>query len=236
MAGGSNKVFWPCFPGTQTSKSLDSTFLRAYPTFCYLRQLQLCTALNRPEFTAAHLWTTAKSLFLSHGRGEGFLGPAAQESSGTEIPLSRHSSCRLPTFLPACPEPHLCCSACSAFFPHASLPKTNSARFPTQIFGIPGQPYICLCFGQEHVLNCLLQRCWREGRWLNLPFSSGLNSACNKTLGEGAISQPPVCVCVCSVGRNLQRNGHFPQISWWRGATIGTRSSWELCVGKRFNS
>lgn len=83
------------------------------------------------------------------------------------------------------------------FFPHASLPKTNSTRLPTQIFGIPGQPYICLCFGQEHVLNCLLQH-WRKGRWLNLPFSTGLNPACNTTLGKGAISQLPLCVCgVC---------------------------------------
>lgn len=67
-------------------------------------------------------------LFPRKARGLKFLSPGS----------SRHSSCRLPIFLPAYSEPRLCCLAHSVFFQHASLPKTQSARFPTQIFGIPG--------------------------------------------------------------------------------------------------
>lgn len=102
-------------------------------------------------------WTTAKSHFLSYGRGERSLGPVPRKPRRLKSLLQ---AAHLP------PSLFLCCSACSVFFPHASLPKTNSARLPTQIFGIPGQPYICLCFGQEHVLSCLLQR-QGEGRWLS---------------------------------------------------------------------
>lgn len=161
-----------------------------------------------------------------------------QQTLGTEIPLHPGTA---PAGCPPSSRP-VPSSVCSVSFPHASLPKTNSARLPTQIFGIPGQPYICLCFGQEHVLNCLLQRCRREGRWLNLPFSTGLNPACNKTRSKGAVSQPPLCVCVCGVWEGIcGEMAIFPQISCWRGATIRTGTPaaqfiCELCVGKRFNS
>lgn len=185
-----------------------------------------------------HFWTTAKSHFLSHGRGEGFLGCVPQETSGAEMPLSRNGLLQA-AHLP--PGLLLCCSACSVFFPHASLPKTNSTRLPTQIFGIPGQPYICLCFGQEHVLSCLLQ-CRREGRWLSLHhFQQGLTQPGTKPWVKVQFHNP-LWVCVGGVWGGICREmAIFPQISCWRGATVRTRTpaarfSWELCVGKRFNS
>lgn len=130
-----------------------------------------------------------------------------QQTLGTEIPLHPGTA---PAGCPPSSRPVLS-SVCSVSFPHASLPKTNSARLPTQIFGIPGQPYICLCFGQEHVLNCLLQRCRREGRWLNLPFSTGLNPACNKTRSKGAVSQPPLRVCVVCGKEFVEKWPSFPK-------------------------
>lgn len=107
-------------------------------------------------------------------------------------------------------ELRLRCSVCSVF--STGIPaQSKLPKAPHPALKFLGNLNICLCLGQKHVLNCLLQL-RREGRWLNLPFSTRLNRAYNKTLRKGVTtSQLHVCACAVCGKEFAEEMPIFPQ-------------------------
>lgn len=198
-----------------------------------MRWLQSCTALNRPEYSFEPLLNHISSLM----EGEKVflvLFPRKPRGLKSLSPGTAPAGCP-PSSWPA----PLLLSLLLSFFHMHPCPKQTPQGSPPRSLEFLGNLTYAFVLGRNMCWAVSFQR-WREGRWLSLPFSTGLNPACNKTLGKGAISQPP-CVWVGGVWEGICREmAIFPQISCRMGATVRTRTpaarfSWELCVENKFN-
>lgn len=103
--------------------------------------------------------------------------------------LCQHSSCRLCTSPPVCLWSFLSAaqSTLSPFHRHP-CPKQTLQGSPPRSLKFLSNLTFAFVLGE----TCAeLSPAGREGRWLNLPFATGLNPTCSKRLSEDASTSHP---------------------------------------------